>query len=831
MMLSVDEIKQRRNAMTFDLGHDVVTLSFSFKTQLRFGVHFLQRVRIAQRHGTVIGELIESGCEPQLFVWWDKSPRPAPLPLHTSLVKEVDSFNRMYPPQVVEYLAKRFNNCPIKHLIAAGNSPLGQNDLQYLFHTNHLSFIERAEEHWSNWLVMACFYFENISKSIENYLQSHVELPLDVMEAVGAFSIDSGLDWQDFPQFKSGNDIVSEMDGINRQLDYLQSRAALPAGLSSQRESREKLVALLMAPLQKRLALLKQYQQVPLMKAWQKQPKLLQEKQAFESLFSNLHYRYSDAHSRIMQFIFNTWIEIQGQLNNYQQGQNQVILQKLSEYAYHEALKEAPPAGREVGQDSSPWPPYYLWAFVFALSQDDAFVKKTCTHLLIGTLLPEHVDSLVLVDFDQWCEKNQVGVCLLHEHLLKNEHFNRLKGALFDHGQQTFQFAMVKLMFYALKAMAALNKASPEIAAARFANEALPALSELILNGYQPAIDFIVAGLQEPSQVGVFLGLDYNLAIALVSHFVDDNDLPKAWSFFRRLARLTCASGIKREALPPETVALLHIVFDDKAREAGLHVLIEQAKFGASDSMKDKAVKALQRAGQLIPVAALACVRYFIESREPKDNRILKFMRLASEADPAEAAYLNYLFLRQRKMIAPESLIKAASWGHRLALSELENYMGRYVEEKNTQLVKDFFIPALLDGKIQKYLPPDLVIKTVILMIDTQTEDDKPAYTAKMMSLFIHALKSENPPSRNTLITMLLAKSEGRFSAELCHELSQAIEPAPLPDKALPSPETQGIASVSFARQKGLFVRESLNEGVDDTRKTTPAASPGPHPL
>ncbi|QRN02629.1 hypothetical protein GH742_01360 [Legionella sp. MW5194] len=831
MMLSMDEIKQRLNAMTFDLGQgDAVTLSFSFTTQLRFGVHFLQRIRIAKRYGTVIGELIVPGCEPQLYVWWDQSPHPAPLPLRTTLLKEIDSFNRMHPLQVVKYMAKRFNNCPIKTLMMAGNYPLGPNDLPSLFHTNQLSVIERGEEHWSDWLVMACFYFETVSQGIETYLQSHAQLPLDVMEAVGAYSIDSGLDWQDFPLFYSSQDIASEIDGINRQLDYLQSQATLPAALTSQRESREKLVALLMAPLQERHALLKQYQRVPLMRAWQEEPKQLQAKQTFERLFSNLHYRHFDAHSRIMQFLFNTWIEIQGQLNDHQQGQNQVILQKLSEYAYHEALKETPLAGRDVGQDSSPWPPYYLWAFVFALSQGDAFVKKTCTHLLINALLPEHVDRLVLIDFEQWCEKNQAGVCLLHDHLLKNEHFNRLRGELFAHGQQTFQFEMVKLMFYAVKAMVALNKATPEIAAARFANEALPALSELILNGHQPAIDFIVAGLQEPSQIGVFFGLDYNLAIALVSHYVDDNDLPKAWSFFRRLEQFTCASGIKRQALATETVALLHIVFDDKAREAGLHVLIEQAKFGASDLMKDEAVNALQRAGQLIPVAALACVRYFIEVREPRDNRILKFMRLAAEADPAETAYLNYLFLRQRKMMAPESLIKAASWGHRLACSELENYMGRYVEEKNTELVKDFFIPALLDGKIQKYLPCDLVVKTVILMIDTQTEDDKPAYTAKMMSLFIRALKRENPPNRNTLITMLLAKSEGRFSAEQCNELSQAIDHSLLPEKALTTPEAQGVASLSFARKKGLFVREKLSKEINDTREP-PASSPGTPPL
>lgn len=150
---------------------------------------------------------------------------------------------------------------------------------------------------------------------------------------------------------------------------------------------------------------------------------------------------------------------------------------------------------------------------------------------------------------------------------------------------------------------------------------------------------------------------------------------------------------------------MLQILFDEKARETALDFLIGQAKNGDSETLRSKALDALQRAGHFTPVAALACVKYSIDTETTQDNKILKFMRLAAEADPAEASYLNYLFLRQRKMIALESLIKAASFGHGLASSELQDCMNRYVEEKNAQLVKDFLYLPCCKGKFKNTCP------------------------------------------------------------------------------------------------------------------------------
>lgn len=827
MTLSVDEIKKRMDAMIFTLGYgETVTLSFSFATQLRFGVHFLQRVEIAKRYATVIGELIEGDFEPQLFVWWDGWAYPSPLRFNTPLNKTINSFYRIYPQHVISHMAKHFNNCSIKTLIAAGNYPLGKKDIPCLFNVEAQEVLDRAEENWSEWLLMASYHVQEVATALESYLHAYSQLPLHAMEAVGNYSVASGVNWQDFPMAKSSQGIESEIDGVNQQLDYLQSKASMPVDLSAQQEHVKKLLALLTAPLNKRLSLLKKAQQAPVKEALAWQLEALQAKQVFEWLFSNLHYQHFDAHSRIMQFIFNTWIEIQGRLKADQQAQNQAVLLRLGEYAYHEALKEETlSAGRDAAQDQTAWPPYYLWAFVFALSQSDPFIRKACAHLLIKTWYPQQVDSLALMDFEQWCVQNQAGVSLLYDRLMNNEHFKNLKGALFTHGQQSFQFEMVKLAFHALKAVVSLKQAPFKACAERFASEVLPVLSELILTGYEPAIDFVTTRLKEASSGAVFLGSDYNLVMMLMTYHERRDDFPKAWFFLQRLETFEQAKVINSDVIPKETRALLQILFDEKARENALCFLIEQAKNGDSESLKDKALDALQRAGHVTPIAALACVKYSIDTETTHDNKILKFMPLAAEADPAEASYLNYLFLRQRKMIALESLIKAASFGHGLASSELQDCMNRYVEEKNAQLVKDFFIPALLQGKIQKYLSPDTVVNTLIFMIDTQMQENQAAYADKIVSMFIDVLKSENPPSRNTLIAMLLAKAPGRFSVGICDKLSQAVDRSHLQTNESTN-TTQAAPAPSFTRQKGLFVRNESTKG-DDAAENTPAASPG----
>ncbi|KTC99858.1 hypothetical protein [Legionella erythra] len=833
MTLSVDEIKKRMDAMMFTLGYgETVTLSFSFATQLRFDVHFLQRVKTTRGYGTVIGELIEDDLKPLLFVWWDESAYPSPLPANTPLKKiAVNSLYSFHPASVFNYMGNHFSKTAIKTLIAAGNYPLGKKDIPCLFNVEALQVLDRAEENWSEWLLMASYHVQEVATALESYLHAYFQLPLHAMEAVGNYSMASGVNWHDFPILESSQGIEGEIDGVNQQLDYLQAKASMPVGLPAQKEYVKKLVVVLTAPLNKRLSLLKKVQQAPVNEALLWQAEALRAKQAFEWLFSNLHYQHFDAHNRIMQFIFNTWIEIQGQLKAHQQAQNQTVLLRLSEYAYHEALKEeTPPAGRDAVQEQTAWPPYYLWAFVFALSQSDPFIRKACTHLLIKTWYPQQVDSLALMDFEQWCVQNQAGVSLLYDRLMNNEHFKNLKGALFTHGQQSFQFEMVKLAFHALKAMVSLKQAPFKACAARFASEVLPVLSELILMGYEPAIDFVTTRLKEASSGAVFLGSDYNLVMMLMTYHERRDDFPNAWSFLQRLETYVQAKVIKPDVIPKETRALLQILFDEKARETALDFLIGQAKNGDSETLRSKALDALQRAGHFTPVAALACVKYSIDTETTQDNKILKFMRLAAEADPAEASYLNYLFLRQRKMIALESLIKAASFGHGLASSELQDCMNRYVEEKNAQLVKDFFIPALLQGKIQKYLSPDTVVNTLIFMIDTQMEENQAAYADKIVSMFIDVLKSENPPSRNTLIAMLLAKAPGRFSVGICDKLSQAVDDSHLQKNEMTNPATQAGVRPSFARQKGFFARnESTKE--DDAAENTSAAYPGTNSL
>lgn len=807
MTLSVENIKSQMESMTFNLGPQYdITLSFTFITQLYFNVHFLQRVKTSMGYGTVIGELKGE----RLYVWLDQSSQPTPLPYGSNLKTEISSFHRLIPEHVRQTMLRKFKNCSIKDLIAAGRCPLAEwKDINIFFAENALQHITCAEDNWSEWLTMAHLHFEQFVEHTHAYLQRHIQLPLEAMQIVGQHWDER---WDDFPLAPDSCYFKTEIEGINQQVNYLQSKRSQAIGTDLA------IVALLEPLVQERRTLLTALQTCSIPEAHALQKRKRRVKQEFEWIYANRNFKYFNDHSRIMLFMFNTIIEIQGKLDRSQQKANQAILLRLSEYTYNEALQQDNLSADAARLPEDPQTPYYILAFIFSLMlKDKHAIKKACAHLFLKVLCPMHVDKFTLTHFEPWCETHPQGVEALHNALQSHTYFNYVKAQLFANGQLRFQFEMAKFEFNHIKALALLKKMSPDACSAAFAREVLPILQALLLKGYEPAIQFVSSNLK-PWTV-FFMGSDYNLAVALIQHYERANiQLPNAWILFQTLETFVCANGVRQETLSPITGAMLKILFDKPSQREQIRWLVEQAESGDSEEIRKNAWSALGRAGQFQPIAALACAKYLIETNNLRHNKIQEYMRLGAQACPNEAAEVNQLFKQRTNENMLGKLLKSTADGHPLGRKHLETRMSHYVEEKNIALI-DLFILALLKGKIQKFLSPELVVKTLILMIDVQESEKKSAYATQIMTQFIDALIKENPENKNTVITLLLEQAEGRFSSQICSQLRDAMQTKTLLETSItsPAPDTSSSSDkpLALASQQRLFAKNSKSPEVD----------------
>lgn len=249
----------------------------------------------------------------------------------------------------------------------------------------------------------------------------------------------------------------------------------------------------------------------------------------------------ADCHTAIMQFTFNTLLDIKPDyadktvMASYFSMANQ-----LAHYFYTQALMNPE---KKNDMDNAldaqiDLMPHAVAALVCAMmgAGKDTFIHHACYLLWIKELFPDGITGLMphQLNLDEWYRDNPDKVIALYRQLMTDPHFIACNDRLQKNRQPAVQFEIETLRYFYVYAL--FKTSAPRIPPRQ---DALSPLLQLVRNNWPEAVQFLIQELNGPAfnDSPPCFYLDRDVALAL-SHYYrrsfnySDNQL--AWSFWQK---------------------------------------------------------------------------------------------------------------------------------------------------------------------------------------------------------------------------------------------------------------------------------------------------------
>ncbi|KTC99859.1 hypothetical protein [Legionella erythra] len=488
----------------------------------------------------------------------------------------------------------------------------------------------------------------------------------------------------------------------------------------------------------------------------------------------------ADCHTAIMQFTFNTLLDIKPDYaDKTVMAPYFSMANQLAHYFYTQALMN-PVKKNEVDNALDAQidlVPDAVAALVCAMmgAGKDTFIHHACYLLWIKELFPDGIPGLMPHQFnlDEWYRDNPDKVIVLYRQLMADPHFIACNDRLQKNRQPAVQFEIAKLRYFYVHAL--FKTSSPRIPPRQ---DALHPLLQLVRNNWPDAVQFLIQELNGPAfndRVPCFY-LDRDVALAL-SHYYgrsfnySDNEL--AWSFWQKgktmpspHARLFDQSHIKTK---------LEVLFE---RGDTQHVAIQRLKDDAQAG-HPVALQYLRETSHHVPRAALACLEFFagkqtLTSFQYDEAKI--FYSLASQQNRALAARWYSDILKHHKKLTLKTLLVWVEEGHEFAIEALELKIKEYLKKGEVDAIEKKILPLLEREAILKNLLPEIVILLIQYMDkvwrddfaddERDVDEQSPVFCNEWLLTFLHRLKRMPLSNKKQLIPFLLKHTAALLTDE-----------------------------------------------------------------